>query len=317
VAVATDHKQSSTSQSDEQKFAPLFADANKKIEKLESEASGRKSQIDSELVDSKIEIVKKLAQDLEEAGFRTEGIANEIVHQLEGKISATHIRKNLDNKYKDESHSKNAAKKGKPKVATPVLRTQDDPVSDQEKRPNDPQLQSQDPPKQQTTSSSEEDTQVPKQKPQIMVTTGGGHENTPPSSPTNAEHRDSPPSEQIDPVSEGLDAKPQQQHQTNEQGATDFSNSEGSGAKESQSQLKHQQQKSQQPQPSSSTSQSRQDFKVWTVLDKVEELHRKGLEKVAELRHKNIKNVWLCVRIENDKLPDMILKEADANERLE
>ncbi|HEY7413678.1 MAG TPA: hypothetical protein VH593_00680 [Ktedonobacteraceae bacterium] len=142
-------------------------------------------------------------------------------------------------------------------------------------------------------------------------TIGGGHETTPPppspSPPTNTEHRDSPPS---DPVSEGLDAK-SKQYNPNEQGATDISKSEGSTAKESHLQLHQHQQQSQLQQPSSS--QSRQDFR-WSGLDKVEEVYRKGLDKVAELRHKDIKNGWLCVRIENDKLLDMTLEGADINE---
>jgi len=105
---------------DEQKFAPYFADANRQIDELESEASGKKSQIDSDLLNSKIEIVKDLAQKIEKAGFPVKGIANEIVHQLKGKISPTYIRRNLDDKYKDGSQSNNAKKQ---KLATLVSPT--------------------------------------------------------------------------------------------------------------------------------------------------------------------------------------------------
>jgi hypothetical protein len=105
---------------DEQKFAPYFADANRQIDELESEANGKKSQIDSDLLKSKIEIVKDLAQKIEKEGFPIERIANEIVHQLKGRISPTHIRDNLEDRYKDRRQSSNAKKR---KVATVVLPT--------------------------------------------------------------------------------------------------------------------------------------------------------------------------------------------------
>ena len=103
---------------EEQKFAPYFADANRQIDELDSEANEKKSKIDSDLLKSKIEIVKDLAKKIEKEGFPIEGIANEIVHQLKGRISPTHIRDNLDDKYKDRRQSDNAKKR---KVATPPL----------------------------------------------------------------------------------------------------------------------------------------------------------------------------------------------------
>ena len=109
----TDHRQSSDG-SDQQRLAQLFADANEKIDKLESD-----------LLNSKIEIVQDLAQKIEKEGLiPIERIANEIVHQLKGRISPTHIRENLGNKYKDSRQSKNAkAKKRNQKVATVALPT--------------------------------------------------------------------------------------------------------------------------------------------------------------------------------------------------
>src|SRR5262249_15577824 len=93
---------------DEQKFAPYFAAAIKKIDDLESH-----------VLKSKIEIVKVLAEELEKAGFPLERIANEIVHHLKGRIYPTYIRRNLDDKHKDKCHSANAKKQ---KVATHVSR---------------------------------------------------------------------------------------------------------------------------------------------------------------------------------------------------
>jgi hypothetical protein len=112
--------QQQPSGNDEQKFAPYFVDANRQIDELESEANGKKSQIDSDLLKSKIEIVKDLAQKIEKEGFPIERIANEIVHQIKGRISPTHIRDNLEDKYKDRRQSSNAKKR---KVATVVLPT--------------------------------------------------------------------------------------------------------------------------------------------------------------------------------------------------
>src|SRR5215469_16751001 len=96
--------------SDEQRLAQLFADANKRIDKVESDS-----------LRSKIKIVKDIAQQIEKEGLiPTERIANEIVHQLKGRISAAYIRRNLDDRYKDEHQSINAKKQ---KVAIQVSPT--------------------------------------------------------------------------------------------------------------------------------------------------------------------------------------------------
>lgn len=237
---------------DEQKFAPYFADANKQIDELESQANGKKSQIDSDLLKSKIEIVKDLAQKIEKAGFPIERIANEIVHQLKGKVSPTHIRDNIDDKYKDSRQSKNAkGKKRNQKVATVVLPT------------NPPQ--------------------------EIVLTEGGGTEPLKEDIPGGHEETSASAQPVVHPV---VVTQPQSQEQ------------ESAPAKSQVATVKDIQSQSQpEPQEQAAVKASQQDFRVLIDWDELQ-------DKIADVHHKDIKNFWLCGRIENGtkKLLDMVLE---------
>jgi hypothetical protein len=99
-------QQQQLSGNDEQRFACLFADANRKIDELESVARQKKSNIDTELEKSKREVVQGLASTLKDSGFPVNRIANEIVHQLKGRASKSWILEILDDEYKDKAHQR-------------------------------------------------------------------------------------------------------------------------------------------------------------------------------------------------------------------
>lgn len=111
--------------SDKQRLDQLFADMNEGIAK-----------VDADSLNTKMGIVKNTAQRIEEEGLLpVERIANEIVHQLKGKISPTYVRKNLDDKYKDSRQSTNAKKQkkvGDTSVATKSIEPQVKPSSEVE-----------------------------------------------------------------------------------------------------------------------------------------------------------------------------------------
>jgi len=101
--------------SDEQKFAPYFAAANKKIDRLESIDRQKKDGIDTELKTSIKKVVQKLADDLKAQGFRVDGIASEIIHQLKGK-GRSWIHEILPDEYKNKTYQENARKRWKRKA---------------------------------------------------------------------------------------------------------------------------------------------------------------------------------------------------------
>jgi hypothetical protein len=141
---------------DEQRFAHLFADANKKIDKLVSDANQKKDGIDADLKKSIKKIVQDLASNLKALGFPVHGIANAIVHQLNGRGgSRSWIHEILADEYKNKTYQENARKRWKRKVAPAPVQ------------------------KQQITSPSDghENTPVQEQKQQIIVGLGG-HEIT-------------------------------------------------------------------------------------------------------------------------------------------
>jgi len=100
---------------DEQRLTDLFADANKKIDKLVSEANQKKGSIDADLE----KIVQNLANDLKALGFPVNKIASEIVRRLEGRITRSWIHEILGNEYKDKTHQEFAKKCWKHKDAAP------------------------------------------------------------------------------------------------------------------------------------------------------------------------------------------------------
>jgi hypothetical protein len=108
---------------DEQRFAHLFVDANKKIDKLVSDANQKKDGIDADVKKSIKKIVQDLASTLKTLGFPVNRIANEIVHQLKGRASRSWILEILTDEYKDKAHQESARNR-KHKVATPPERNQ-------------------------------------------------------------------------------------------------------------------------------------------------------------------------------------------------
>jgi hypothetical protein len=230
-----------TRQLDEQKFAPYFAAANKKIDELVSDAHQKKDNIDNELDKSIKEVVQNLASTLKTLEFPVNRIANEIVHQLKGRGgSRSWILEVLSDEYKDKTHQENARKR-KRKVA---------PVAEQQKQDL-------------TTSSShghEVATVAPvaERNQQIMLGVGG-HETT----DTGA--GDLP---MYSPLSK-----------------QEITIIEDSAAKES--------------------PQQDRAYHLRILIDR-DELS----DKMAELHYKDIKNFWLCGRIENGKLLDMVLEKA-------
>src|SRR5215472_5692083 len=84
--------------SNEDDITLCFQTAREKLDRVESDAKEKKTQI-----------VKDLAKDLE-GKIRTDSIFTEIVHQLHGKVSEKLIRRCLDEKYKETHRVKNARK---------------------------------------------------------------------------------------------------------------------------------------------------------------------------------------------------------------
>jgi hypothetical protein len=244
--------------SDEQKFAPYFAAANKKIDELVSDARQKKYNIDTELEKSKREVIQDLASTLRDLGFPVNRIANEIVRQLKGRASRSWILEILDDEYKDKAHQESARKR---KVA---------PVAEQQK---------QDLP----TSSSHGDevvtvAPVAERNQQIMVGVGGheiihtGSGNLP-DEQTKVDDSGNLPDEQTK-VDDSGDLPT---HPPSERGI-DAINSAANGSP---------------PQ--------HHDLRILIDWDELS-------DKMVELHYKDIKNFWLCGRIENDKLLDMVLE---------
>ena len=239
-------RQKGVQNSDEQRLAQLFADANERIDKVESDS-----------LRSKIKIVKDIAQQIEKEGLiPTERIANEIVHQLKGRISAAYVRRNLDDRYKDGHQSNNAKKQ---KVAIQVSPTN---------------------PKQLTLYSDIGDPKAATKDQQIRIGVDG-HETTDQDTALGDQS-----SKQGIPISPHQDIKqlpqvPQQHDLPNNQSSQQSTTTESPTAK-----------KSPQTRP----------IRVLIDWDELQ-------EKIAEVHHKDIKNIWLCGRVdENDKLIDMVLE---------
>ncbi len=87
---------------DEKRFIPFFEAAIHSIDKLTSDFHEKKKRI-----------VEKLAVTLKNKGFRVDGIANEIVHQLKGRASRSWILEILDDEYKDKTYQENARNRRK------------------------------------------------------------------------------------------------------------------------------------------------------------------------------------------------------------
>lgn len=213
------------------------------IDRLNSEATQKKASIETELENNKKNIVLKLADDLKAQGLRVDRIANEIIHQLEGRASDTWIREILPDEYKDKKKQENAKKRWNRDFApVPVQNQQTTDVVEQ-------------PVEQQTT---DEIAQV--QTKRIMVGIDG-HEII-----------DKDPSSEASKESNSKDLPPK-------------------AIKIPENSVKES------PQPQQ---QSQQDH-VRVPIDR-DELS----DKMAELPE-HIKNFWLCGRIENGKLLDMVL----------
>jgi hypothetical protein len=86
--------------SDEPKFAACFAAVIGRLDKIDSEAKKQKS-----------EIIRDLAETLEDLGFPKEAIANEITHRLKNRASKAWIHEILEDKYKDKRRIENAKKR--------------------------------------------------------------------------------------------------------------------------------------------------------------------------------------------------------------
>jgi hypothetical protein len=69
----------------------------------------RLEKVDSDAKEKKTQIVKDLAKNLE-GKIPTDRIANEIVHQLHGKVSERLIHSCLEKKYKEKYRVENAQK---------------------------------------------------------------------------------------------------------------------------------------------------------------------------------------------------------------
>ncbi|MGB6529566.1 MAG: hypothetical protein WBF33_15780 [Candidatus Nitrosopolaris sp.] len=91
----------------------------------------RLEKVDSDAKEKKTQIVKDLAKNLE-GKIPTDRIANEIVHQLRGKVSERLIHSCLEKKYKEKYRVENAQKRKKKREVTaesaaPLLLEQEKP----------------------------------------------------------------------------------------------------------------------------------------------------------------------------------------------
>lgn len=247
--------------SDEQKFAPYFSDANKKIDELVSDARQKKCNIDNELDKSIKEVVQNLAGTLKARGFPVNRIANEIVHQLKGRASRSWILEILSDEYKDKVHQENA-RKPKGKVA-PVAEQSEDNGKGTEQHKQD-------------MTHGDKVAPVAERKKQIMVGVGG-HETSGDLQGGNEISGNLPGEHEI---SGNLPDE-----QTKESGSGDLPSEQGIDTTEN----------------SAANGSPPQHLRILIDGDELS-------DKMSELHDKGIKNFWLCGRIENHKLLDMVLE---------
>jgi hypothetical protein len=95
--------------SNEEEISLCFQVAIKRLEKVDADAKKEKTQI-----------VQDLAKSLE-GKIPTDRIANEIVHQLRGKVSERLIHDCLDEKYKQKHRVENARKQKRKHQSTEDL----------------------------------------------------------------------------------------------------------------------------------------------------------------------------------------------------